>query len=267
MADSLGLALGGGAVHGAAHVGVLRALAELGLKPDRISGTSIGAMVAALYAFGVPLDEIEDSARSLKWMDISRLRWGNLGLLSNEGIADVLHRHIPKGARLEEAQIPLTVVAVDIANGEKCLLSEGDLVSAVAASTAIPGIFAPVRQGDRYLVDGGLLENVPVSPLRQAGVDRIIAVDLSAKESLRPPEGLLDVITNAVSLMIKTTSRQYLDEVDLIIAPEIDGISAVDVAEIPRLIDIGYDAARSALVDFPARYSWARKLLDSLGAA
>lgn len=250
MHDSLGLALGGGAVHGAAHVGVLQALHEHKIIPGLIAGTSIGAMVAALYAFGVDLKDIEAGARSLKWMDISRLRWNGLGLMTNEGIADVVHRYIPSGTCIEEAGIPLAIVTVDIASGEKVILREGDVATAVAASTAIPGIFSPVRLGDRYLIDGGLIENVPVCALRDAGAKKIIAVDLSAREKLSAPESILDVITNAVSLSIKNASRVHLEGVDLIIEPNVDGISAVDVEQVPRLIELGYEAANASLQDF-----------------
>lgn len=250
MSEALGLALGGGAVHGAAHVGVLRALHEHDIIPNLIAGTSIGAMVAALYAFGVDLADIEKGARGLKWMDISRLHWNGLGLMSNEGIADVIHRYIPADTRIEEAQIPLAIVTVDIASGEKVVLREGDLATAVAASTAIPGIFSPVRLGERFLIDGGLIENVPVSALRDAGAKRIIAVDLSARERLSAPDSILDVITNAVSLSIKNASRQHLQGVDLVIEPDVDGISAVDVEQVPRLIELGYEAANLSLKSF-----------------
>ncbi len=250
MTGRLGLALGGGAVHGAAHVGVLRALHEHDITPNLIAGTSIGAMVAALYAFGVSLDDIEKGARSLKWMDISRLRWSGLGLMTNEGIADVLHRYIPKGTCMQDANIPLAIVTVDIASGEKVILRDGDLATAVAASTAIPGIFAPVRLGERYLIDGGLIENVPVSALRDNGADKIIAVDLSARETLTAPDSILDVITNTVSISIKNASRVHLQGVDLVIEPNVDGISAVDVEQVPRLIELGYEAANATLADF-----------------
>lgn len=250
MSESLGLALGGGAVHGAAHVGVLRALHEHQITPNLIAGTSIGAMVAALYAFGVDLADIEKGARGLKWMDISRLHWNGLGLMTNDGIADVIHRFIPEDTRIEEAGIPLAIVTVDIASGKKVTLREGDLATAVAASTAIPGIFAPVRIGEHYLIDGGLIENVPVTALRDAGARKIIAVDLSAKESLSAPESILDVITNTVSMSIKNASQVHLRGVDLIIEPDVNGISAVDVEQVPRLIELGYTAANSSLASF-----------------
>lgn len=247
---STGLALGGGAVHGAAHIGVLRALEEHGIEPGAISGTSIGAMIAALKAFGVSVVDMDKAARQMKWMDISRVRWKGLGLLGNDGIHEVLKRFIKPGTRIEDAPIPLFLVTVDIASGEKLVLKEGDLFNAVAASTAIPGIFNPVELDGRYLVDGGLLENVPVSPLRAAGVSRVIAVDLSARDAITKPENILDVITNAVSISIRSTTEHQLQNADLIIEPELAGISAVDVDGIPGLINLGYAAARYALRDY-----------------
>lgn len=248
--NSIGLALGGGAVHGAAHIGVLRAMEEYGLEPTAISGTSIGAMVATLKAFGVSVADMDKAARQMKWMDISRVRWKGLGLLSNDGIYEVLKRFIKPGTRIEDASIPLFLVTVDIASGEKLVMQEGDLFSAVAASTAIPGIFNPVELDGRFLVDGGLLENIPISPHREAGVERIIAVDLSARDSINPPNNILDVITNAVSISIRSTTKHQLREADLIIEPELAGISAVDVDGVPGLINLGYAAARYTLKDY-----------------
>lgn len=245
---SFGLALGGGAVHGATHVGVLRALEEFQLQPTRLAGTSIGALIAALAAFQVPLDRIHAAALELDWLDISRLSWSGLGLLKNTGIAKVLDKLIDDQACIEDAKIPLAIVAADLASGERIVFKEGSLHTAVMASTAIPGIFAPVEVDGRFLVDGGLLENVPVRALREIGAEHIIAVDLSAKEDFHPPRNLLDVMTSAISLSIRHTSRLHTENAVLTIEPDIAGISAVDVKEIPNLIKVGYVAMREALL-------------------
>lgn len=156
----IGLALGGGAVLGAAHVGVLRALDEQNIKINYITGTSIGALVAALFAFGKTWKEIELIALELKWLDITSITLSKYALLTNEKLGELLIKHIGN-RNIEDSEIPLAFITTDISNGEKIVLNKGPVTTAVMASTCIPGIFKPIEIDGKMLVDGGIAENVP----------------------------------------------------------------------------------------------------------
>lgn len=236
-----GLALGGGAILGAAHIGVLRALEEKNIKPQLISGTSIGALIAAFYAFGLSVDEIEKLALELNWSDISSLKLSKLSLFSNKKLGEIVAATLGD-VNIEDAVTPLAIVACDIATGEKVILSEGPLAPAVMASSCLPGIFSPVKIDGRLLVDGGIAENVPVSALRNLGANSLIAVDLSLKVKYNEPNDVFDVISNAISIAIDSNTRSRTRPADLIITPDLTSKSRTntDPAEIKHMIDIGY---------------------------
>ena len=158
--EKLGIALGGGAALGAAHVGVLKALFEQGVKPEFISGTSIGAFVAAHVAFGTSIDDLEKIATDLDWLDITGLKLSKLGILSNERLGQSVLDQFGK-VDIQDADIPLSMISTDISTGEKVVLNEGPLYKAVMASTCLPGVFTPVEWDNMLLVDGVLCENVP----------------------------------------------------------------------------------------------------------
>lgn len=244
----LGLALGGGATLGAAHIGVLKALEERSIDIHCISGTSIGAYIAALYAFGVSPSDIEDEIRGLNWLDISSFSFVKLkfGLLTNEKLGDSIEKMLGD-VQIKDSQIPLAIVATDIANCEKAVLTECSISQAVMASTCVPGIFSPVDIDDRMLVDGGLVENVPISPLRELGADLTVGVDLSADRSYRKPDDFVDVLINSIDIAIDNATRLQTSEADLVISPKLGAYSRTDSEQISELVDKGYNACRSAL--------------------
>lgn len=234
-----GLALGGGAVLGAVHAGVLRALEEKKVRIDCISGTSIGSFIGALYAFGVKVDEIEKITRNVKWLDISEISLSKYGLLSNEKFGELLVKHVGD-KKIEESEIPLRIIATDISSGEKVILQKGSLAEAVRASTCIPGIFKPVEVDGRLLVDGGIVENVPVTPIKEMGADKIIAVQLLAHQAARKPDHIIEVLLNTFEFMISNISKPHLKNVDLLIKPDLTGFDKVDTDQVSDLIEIGY---------------------------
>jgi len=176
----LGLALGGGSARGWAHIGVLRALEEAGLRPDVICGTSIGALVGAAYAAD-DFDRLEHWVRGMgigdviSFMDISL----STGLLKGERLVQFLRSHFPDRP-IESMQLPFAAVATALATGAEIWLREGSIVDAVRASIALPGVFTPTLNDGRLLVDGGLVNPVPVSLARAMGADVVIAVDLNS---------------------------------------------------------------------------------------
>jgi NTE family protein len=242
----IGLALGGGAVLGAAHIGVLKALKELQVDIACISGTSIGAFVAAFYANGVEWEEIEKIASEIKWLDLSGISLSGLGLLSNEKMGKLIEKHLGK-RDLQDAKIPLAMIATDIASGDKVIMQKGSVADAVMASTCIPGIFTPVEINGRMLVDGGVVENVPVTPLKEMGADLIISVDLNAAHKARKPSNIIEVLLRTFDFLIQSTSDLQKKKADIRIEPDLSDYNMVEIKQAPDLILEGYHSAMKVL--------------------
>ncbi len=247
MAESkIGIGLGGGAILGAAHIGVLKALQEEGIAVGAISGTSIGAFVAALYAFEVPPDEIEKIVLELDWLDMAGFAFSKMGFLSNAKMGKKITEVLGE-VQFKDARIPLSFIATDVGNFEKIILDLGDVAAAVMASTCVPGIFIPVDIEGRMLVDGGLMENVPLSPLFNQNMDTVIGVDLNAGRKFKRPADLIDVMLNAIDIAIDNATRLQTRKADLLIAPELSAYNRTDRERIPELIRKGHAAARKSL--------------------
>lgn len=179
----IGLALGGGAAKGIAHIGVLKAFEEEQIKIHCISGTSAGALIASYYAFGRPAESILSICSTLNLSKIINFTFERGGLFSTNAIREMIHRDLGD-VRIEDAEIPLAICATDIETGEQLIFREGNLADVVCASMAVPGLFVPVEIDGRILVDGGLVENVPISPLAKMGAGITVAVDLSHGKSV-----------------------------------------------------------------------------------
>lgn len=179
-AGPVGLALGSGSARGLAHIGVIRALEEHGFRIGWVAGTSIGALVGAVYASG-RLEDLASSYLDFDWTDVAALLdvvFPRSGLIDGRKVAEFVRAHL-HADRIEELRFPFRAVATDVYRGEEVVLDHGDVIDAVRASIAVPGIFTPVRRGERLLVDGGLVNPVPVSVVRGMGAGRVIAVDLN----------------------------------------------------------------------------------------
>ncbi|MDL1970197.1 MAG: patatin-like phospholipase family protein [Candidatus Desulfofervidaceae bacterium] len=177
----IGLALGGGAARGGAHIGVLRAFQELGIPVDYVAGTSIGALVGGFFAAG-EINSLENLALHLDWKDIIAffdVVFPKAGLIDGKKVTQLLQKHIPQ-SKIEELSLPFAAVATDIVTGQEVILDKGNIIEAIRASISIPGIFTPVKIGDQILVDGGVVNPVPVSVVQNMGAEVVIAVDLNA---------------------------------------------------------------------------------------
>lgn len=172
----VGLVLSGGGARGFAHIGVLRVLERVGAKFDVIAGTSMGAILGAIYATGKSAEELYELARHVNWRNVVDLSL-NTGLLKGDRFEGFLSEILPQ--TFEELEIPLAVVATDIESGEEVVMSEGDLPSAVRASAAFPGAFEPVHIEGRTLADGGIVNNLPVNAVSWLGANRVIASDVT----------------------------------------------------------------------------------------
>ncbi len=238
---TLGLALSGGATRGMAHIGVLKAFEENNIQADFLAGTSIGALVAALHAFGVPLLDIRAKAEEMTWLSISSPTLAKGGLFSNKAIGELIEEFLGD-ARIEDAPIPLAIIATDISNGDKLVLRRGPLAKAVMASTCVPGIFAPIEWNGRLVVDGFLVENVPVSPLREMKADFVVGVNLSAMRDYREPDSMLNIMMNAFEIAVDANTMNVLSKADLLIEPILYGRKDSE-DELPAYFDKGYEAA------------------------
>ena len=238
----IGLALGGGAVLGAAHIGVLKALKEHDISISYVSGTSIGAFVSAFLAFEKTWEKIEEIAKDLNWLDISGMSLSQFGLLSNKKLGKLITEHIGD-VNFEDAKIPVAMIATDITSGDKVVLNKGNIAQAVMASTCIPGIFVPVEIEDRLLVDGGIVENVPITPLEDMGAEVIIGVDLNAEHARKKPENIIEVLLRSFDFLIKTATELQTAEADILIKPDLSDFNMVDIDQADDLIEVGYKEA------------------------
>ena len=177
-----GLALGGGSARGLAHVGVILALEAYNIPIDIIAGTSIGSVVGSLYAAGASIDQLEEAAFSMKkstTLFLIDLTLPHSGLISGKRIEEMLNDLALEDKTFDDLKIPFAAVATDVESGAEVILNQGKVIDAVRASIAIPGIFTPVKYQDYYLVDGGVVDPVPVDVVQKMGADIIIAVSLA----------------------------------------------------------------------------------------
>jgi NTE family protein len=243
----IGLALGGGAVLGAAHIGVLKAFEDAGMKIHCLAGTSSGAVIGLLYAFRVPLEEIEDFSLRLKWSDAASFHLSRVGLLSNEVLGRMVQSRLSPCC-LQDASLPVAVLATDLELGGKVVLTRGDIKTAVMATTCIPVVFEPVERNGRMLADGGLLENVPLSPLKEMGADFLIGVDLTARRTrYRRPNHMIEVIANSIEIVMANATRLQTRRADILICPELGDYSLTDPSYTDEVIEKGYAAAWQTL--------------------
>ena len=252
MKPKLGLALGSGSARGWAHIGVIRELEKAGYVPDIVAGCSIGAFVGAAYADG-DLDQLEDWVKGLAWKEVLGLLDVSFsgGLFKGEKLVAFFQRHFVD-KDFSELPMPFSCVATDLATGREIWLREGSVVSAVRASIALPGLFTPVVRDDRLLVDGGLVNPVPVSLCRAMGADIVIAVELGSDRmgSMRHmPKPAAEVATDGqepgwATRLRKSFSRPRLSNGDLL--PSMAGVMTTGIHIMQMRI------ARSRLAGEPA---------------
>ncbi len=244
----IGLALGGGAARGFAHVGVIQALEEAGIRPDLVVGTSAGSLVAALYASGRTGPQLQQVAETMEEADFTdwTLPIFNRGMLRGESLARYVNAQV--GNRLiENMSLPLGIVATDLNSGLGVLFQRGDAGAAVRASSAVPALFIPVKIGAREYVDGGLVSPVPVRYARQMGADLVIAVDISSAPEGNPAGDSLQILLQTFAIMGRSINRHELQEADVVVRPALAGVGGADFAARRRAIDAGRLAMRELL--------------------
>ncbi|MDO9089510.1 MAG: patatin-like phospholipase family protein [Burkholderiaceae bacterium] len=244
----IGLALGGGAARGFAHVGVIQVLEEAGLRPDLVVGTSAGSLVAALYASGrngAQLQQVAETMEEAAFTDWT-LPIFSRGLLRGEALARYVNTQV--GARqIQDMALPLGIVATDLHSGQGVLFQRGDTGTAVRASSAVPALFQPVRIGAREYVDGGLISPVPVGYARQMGAELVIAVDISAAPEGNSASDSLQILLQTFAIMARSINRWELRDADVLLRPALDGVGGADFGARRRAIAAGRLAMQRAL--------------------
>jgi NTE family protein len=278
----VGLVLSGGAARGLAHIGVLKALEEQGIKIDAIAGTSMGAVVGGLYASGYKIDELEKLALQIDWQaalsdappreDVPFRRKqddrdflvkqklsfrddGSLGLplgvIQGQNLALLLESllaHTSDTRDFDKLPIPFRAVATDIANGEKVVFRKGHLPQVIRASMSIPAVFAPVELDGRLLVDGGMTDNIPLDVAREMGVDVAIVVDIGTPlRNRKQLTTVVDVLNQSITLMTRSNSEEQLAALkptDVLIQPALAAYGVTDFGKAQDMIDAGYRATR-----------------------
>ncbi|WP_367374664.1 patatin-like phospholipase family protein [Pseudomonas lini] len=278
----IGLVLSGGAARGLAHIGVLKALEEQGIKIDAIAGTSMGAVVGGLYASGYKIDELEKLALSIDWQQalsdappredvpfrrkqddrdflvkqkLSFRDDGSLGLplgvIQGQNLALLLESllaHASDTRDFDKLPIPFRAVATDIASGEKVVFRKGHLPQVIRASMSIPAVFAPVELNGRLLVDGGMTDNIPLDVAREMGVDIAIVVDIGTPlRNRKQLTTVVDVLNQSITLMTRRNSEEQLATLhkdDVLIQPPLASFGVTDFGKAQEMIDAGYRATR-----------------------
>lgn len=251
-APRIGLALGGGAARGFAHIGVIQVLEEAGIRPDLVVGTSAGSLVAALYASGKSGAEMARLALAMDEGAITDWSFPARGVIRGEALARYV-RENTGGLSIEQMKLPLGIVATDLDNGAPILFQRGDTGAAVRASSAVPAVFQPVRIGSREYVDGGLVSPVPVRFARQMGGELVLAIDISS-----PPDGnatgdAMKMLLQTFAIMGQSISQFELRDADVVLKPQLSGVSSADFGARQKAIQAGRDAALRQLGELRAR--------------
>lgn len=247
-APVIGLALGGGAARGFAHIGVIQVLEEAGIRPGLVVGTSAGSVVAALYASGQSGRQLESVAQGMDEASLSdwRLPLFKPGILKGEALARFVAKQV-QGRTLQDLPLPVGVVATDLQSGEAVLFRHGDTATAVRASSAIPIIFEPVSIGGRDYVDGGLVSAVPVRFARKMGADIVIAVDVSSTPSASASSDMFQMLMQTFNIMAQSLNAYELQQADLVVRPQLAGLPGARFSARAQAIAAGRRAMLEAL--------------------
>jgi len=253
------LVLGGGAARGFAHVGVIRALEQEKIPVDLIVGTSVGSLIGAIYASDLNSFDLEWTAFSLQKEDL--FDYGVLTAVMGMGLAkgDKLEAFVKSKVAMqdiEQLKLPFAAVATDLNWGTKVVLDRGSIARAVRASSAIPGVFQPVSHMGKILVDGGVVDNIPISVARAKGADLVVAVDISENVGNTNITNLVDVMLQAANIMFALNVEHSKRDADVLIAPNVGDVSMLDFGQKKRCMQAGIDAGRAAVPEI-------RKAIDA----
>ena len=244
----IGLALGGGAAKGFAHIGVIKMLEASGIHPDVVSGTSAGSVVGVLYASGMDAFALQQTAFSLDEGKIRDVRFFSGGMVQGQKLQDYVNELI-RQQPIEKLRMPFAAVATQLETGERAIFIKGNAGQAVRASSSIPGVFEPVEISGKHYVDGGVVSPVPVDAARQLGADIVIAVDISARPDGSNPGNMVGIVGQSITIMGRKLAEQELARADIVIRPKVGQIGPTDFDQKNVAI---LEGERAALAAIPA---------------
>jgi NTE family protein len=241
------LALGGGFARGYAHLGVLRTFRENAIPVTSIAGSSIGSILGAAYASGVPLPRIINKCREIRFRDFAKWRVSRFGLASNERLGALVQKLFGT-KQFEDLMLPLAIVATDLGTGDPVVFRQGNLGEAIRASCAFPGLFEPIQIGTRCLADGGIVAPVPTRAAREMGAEIVVGVSVGLHDGQRgAPTNIFQVVSRAVSAAQKHQLEAWERYADLVLRPAVQGLAWDDFDRIDEAIEAGSVAARPAV--------------------
>jgi len=244
------LVLGGGAARGFAHIGVIRVLEQERIPVDLVVGTSVGSLIGALYAAERNSFELEWTAFQLKQEDIFdfKVLSAVLGMgLARGALLEAFVKGHVKQERIEDLKIPFAAIATDLNWGERIVLDKGSIATAVHASSAIPGVFEPVMRDGKLLVDGGVVDNIPIEVARAKGADLVVAVDISEDVGNVKITNMLDVMLQSTNIMFAVNVAHRKAGADVMVQPKVGGVGMLDFGQKKVCMDAGIVAAREAV--------------------
>jgi NTE family protein len=244
----IGLALGGGAAKGFAHIGVIKMLEASGIHPDVVAGTSAGSVVGALYASGMDAFALQETAFGLDEAKIRDVRLFSGGLVQGRALQDYVNQLL-RHQSIEQLKIPFAAVATQLETGQRTVFVRGNTGQAVRASSSIPGVFEPAAINGKHYVDGGVVSPIPVDAARQLGADFVIAVDISTKPSGSNPQGMMNIVGQTIAIMGLQLGTQETARADIVIRPNLGGIGPADFEQKNQAI---LEGERAALAAIPA---------------
>jgi NTE family protein len=259
----IALVLGGGAARGFAHVGVIRALEQEKVPIDLIVGTSVGSLIGAIYAYDMNSFELEWTAFTLEKDSIFdyglMMAFTSMGVAKGDKLEAFVKSKVPT-ANIEDLKMSFAAVVTDLNRGTRVVLDKGSVAKAVRASSAIPGVFQPVDHQNKMLVDGGVIDNIPVSVAREKGADIVIAVDISENVINFNITNLLEVMLQSIAIMGAENAKTRKKEADVLISPKVGDVGMLDFSQKKRCMLAGIEATQKMMPDIKAKIEeWGRK--------
>ena len=259
----IALVLGGGAARGFAHIGVIRALEQEKIPIDMVIGTSVGSLIGAIYASDRNSFELEWTAFTLERDDVFDYAlmsaFTGMGPVKGDKLEEFVKAKVPV-VNIEDLKLPFAAVATDLNRGTRVVLDHGPVARAVRASSAIPGVFNPVEHQGHILVDGGVLDNLPISVARERGADIVIAVDIGEKVINYNITNLIDVVLQAVTIMSSENVKYTKKDADVLISPRVGDVGMLDFTQKKRCMQAGIEATQKAMPEIRKKIEeWGKK--------
>ncbi|CDT00961.1 putative Acyl transferase/acyl hydrolase/lysophospholipase [Vibrio coralliirubri] len=250
----LGIAFGGGGVRGFMHLGVIKALAEEGIAPDVVSGTSAGSIAATLYASGLSYEEMEIAIEKVGMSDIADFVFSSKGLVNGKNLSEWINSQVTYDD-LSDMPMPVALTATNLTSRETVIIRSGNPGHAVQTSSTIPGAFVPVENQGDILVDGGIFSVVPVYAAKDLGAKKVIAVDIYCHNQITPEVSASKITLAAFRMQSCRLSEQELNSADVVIRPDYEPSGSAAFNEKEQAIQAGYLAAKEAMPEIKAMLS------------